>query len=152
MEQALSSHQDKAEFHKTMLQSLQSDYQKYETRIEKMYEDKLDGKISEGLFSKKSEEYRLKQQELTKKISRLSIADGEYYLSSEYILQLANRAYDLFLSSEAEEKRQLIKLTLQNLKLKGKKIDFDLVKPFDEVFACSSRQSWLPGWVNTQNF
>ena len=89
-------------------------------------------------------EYLLKQQELRVKISRLSVADEEYYLTSEYLLQLANRAYDLFMSSEVEEKRHLLKLTLQNLKLRGKKIDFELVKPFDQVFACTSRQSWLP--------
>ena len=109
-----------------------------------MYEDKLDGIIDERLYDKKSEEYRLKQQELRNKISRLSMANEEYYVTSEYLLQLANRAYDLFLSSEAEEKRQLLKLTLQNLKLRGKKIDFELVKPFDQVFACTSRQTWLP--------
>jgi site-specific DNA recombinase len=137
------SHQDKTQFHRTMLQSYQDEYQKYETRVEKMYEDKLDGKINESLYNKKSEEYRLKQQELRGKISRLSIADEEYYLTSEYLLQLANRAHDLFMSSEAEEKRQLLKLTLQNLKLRGKKIDFELVKPFDQVFACTSRQTWL---------
>jgi len=48
------------------------------------------------------------------------------------------------MSSEAEEKRQLLKLTLQNLKLEGKKVEFELVKPFDKVFACSSSQTWLP--------
>lgn len=138
------SHQDKTQFHRTMLQSYQSDYQKYETRIEKMYEDKLDGSITESFYNKKREEFRAKQQELTDKLSRLGIADEEYYLTSEYLLQLANRAYDLFLSSEAEEKRQLLKLTLQNLKLDGKKVDFELVKPFDKVFACNTSQSWLP--------
>jgi hypothetical protein len=48
------------------------------------------------------------------------------------------------MSSEAEEKRQLLKLTLQNLKLEGKKVEFEFVKPFDKVFACATRQSWLP--------
>ncbi len=74
----------------------------------------------------------------------MGFADEEYYVTSEYLLQLANRAYDLFMSSETEEKRQLLKLTLQNLKLEGKKIEFELVKPFDKVFACTSSQSWLP--------
>jgi site-specific DNA recombinase len=138
-----ASHQDKSEFHKIILQNLHNDYQKYETRIEKMYEDKLDNNINESLFTKKSEEYRVKQQEIRGKISRLSIADEDYYLTSEYLLQLANRAYDLFLSSEAEEKRQLIKLTLRNLKLRGKNIEFELEKPFDQVLACSNRQVWL---------
>jgi len=82
---------------------------------------------------------------MTQKISRLGFADEEYYVTSEYLLQLANRACDLFMSSEAEEKRQLLKLTLQNLKLEGKKVEFELVKRFDKVFACTSSQSWLPG-------
>ncbi len=77
-------------------------------------------------------------------MSGLGFADEEYYLTSEYLLQLANRAYELFMSSEAEEKRQLLKLTLQNLKLEGKKVEFGLAKPFDKVFACAGSQTWLP--------
>jgi hypothetical protein len=47
------------------------------------------------------------------------------------------------MSSEAEEKQQLLKLILRNLKLEGRKVEFKLVKPFDKVFGRSSRQSWL---------
>jgi site-specific DNA recombinase len=138
------SHRDKMQFHRTMLESYQREHQKYETRLEKMYEDKLDGSITESLYNKKREEYRAKQKEISGKIASLGIADEEYYLTSEYLLQLANRAYDLFMSSEAEEKRQLLQLTLQNLELDGKKVNFELVKPFDKVFACSNSQKWLP--------
>ena len=100
------------------------------------------GRITESYYNKKREEFRAKQKGISDKISRLGFADEEYYLTSEYLLQLANRAYDLFISSEAEEKRQLLKLTLQNLKLEGKKVEFELVKPFDKVFACAGSQSW----------
>ena len=139
------SHKDKTEFHRTLLDGYQKEYKKYETRLEKMYEDKLDGSITESYYNKKRDEFRAKQKEASERIARLGSADEEYYLTSEYILQLANRAYDLFMGSEMEERRQLLKLILQNLKLEGKKLDFELVKPFDEVFACSSRTSWLPG-------
>ena len=101
--------------------------------------------ITGGCYNKKREDFRAKQKEVSNKIARLGFADEEYYLASEYLLQLANRAYDLFMSSEAEEKRQLLKLTLQNLKLEGKKVEFELVKPFDKVFACTGSQTWLPG-------
>ncbi|MGD9116130.1 MAG: recombinase family protein, partial [Dehalococcoidia bacterium] len=138
------SHRDKTQFHRTMLESYQREYQKYETRIEKMYEDKLDGSITESEYNKKLKGFRAKQKEIYSKIASLRIADEEYYLTSEYLLQLANRAYDLFMSSEAEEKRQLLQLTLQNLELDGKKVNFELVKPFDKVFAYSNSQSWLP--------
>jgi len=139
------SHKDKTQFHRIMLEGYQKEYQKYETRIEAMYEDKLDGSITESYYNKKREEFRAKQKDISDKINRLGFADEEYYVTSEYLLQLANRAYDLFMSSEAEEKRQLLKLTLQNLKLEGKKVEFELVKPFDKVFACAGSQTWLPG-------
>ncbi len=48
---------------------------------------------------------RAKQKEISDELTRLSTADEEYCITSEYLLQLANRAYELFLSSEAEEKR-----------------------------------------------
>ncbi len=139
-----NSHKDKTQFHHTLLDGHQKEYQKYEARIEAMYEDKLDGSITESYYSKKREEFRAKQKDISDKINRLGFADEEYYLTSEYLLQLANRAYDLFMSSEAIEKRQLLKLTLQNLKLDGKKVEFELVKPFDKVFACTTSQTWLP--------
>ena len=128
-----------------MLEGLHKEYNKYQTRIERMYEDKLDGSITEDEYNKKRIEYQAAQRELTGKISKLGIADEEYYLTSEYLLQLANRAYDLFISSEPEEKRQLLKLALQNLRLEGKTVEFELVKPFDQVLACAGSQGWLLG-------
>ena len=102
-------------------------------------------RIAKNEYDKMREKYRLKQIEITNKIATLSSADEEYYITSEYLLQLANRAYELLLSSEVEEKRQLLKLTLQNLKLVGKTVNYNLVKPFDRVFTCSSSQTLLPG-------
>ncbi len=54
------------------------------------------------------------------------------------------------MSYEAEEQRQLLKLTLQNLKLEGNSVKFELVKPFDKVFACTGSQSWLPDLDSNQ--
>jgi len=53
-------------------------------------------------------------------------------------------AYDLFKSSEVEEKRQLIKLILSNLRLSGKNLVFDAAKPFDLILNCSDDLVWYP--------
>ena len=71
-------------------------------------------------YEKKRKEHRAKQKEITKKIGKL------------------------FESSEPEEKWLLLKMTLQNLKLRGKKVRYDWIKPFDKVAFYASRQSWLP--------
>lgn len=50
----------------------------------------------------------------------------------------------MFESSEAHEKRLLLKMALQNLELKGKKAQYDWIKPFDKIAFYASRQAWLP--------
>ncbi|MCH2228644.1 MAG: hypothetical protein MK033_12810 [Candidatus Caenarcaniphilales bacterium] len=50
----------------------------------------------------------------------------------------------MFESSELEEKRELIQLTLQNLRIDDEKIAYDWVEPFDAIFNCTRRQEWLP--------
>lgn len=44
------------------------------------------------------------------------------------------------------EKRLLLKMTLQNLELKGKKVRFDWMNPFDKIANLASRQAWLERW------
>lgn len=139
-----ANHKDKSEFHKNLLGGYQTEYQKYETRIEKMYEDKLDGSITESYYEEKRKEYRVKQKEINGKIAKLHIADEDYYLTSEYLLKLASNASKLFESSEVHEKHLLLKMTLQNLELKGKIARFDWIKPFDQIAFYASRQCWLP--------
>jgi len=140
-----TTHKGKSEFHKDLLDRYNTEYQRYEDRIEKMYEDKLDGSITESFYEKKRKEYRAKQKEVNKKLSKLHYADEEYYVTSEYLLKLASKASELFESSEMHEKRLLLKLTLQNLELDGKKVRFTYQKPFNEIANYASRFAWLLG-------
>ena len=102
-------------------------------------------RITKDKYEEKRKEYREKQKEITKKISKLNYADEEYYLTSEYLLKLASNASKLFESSEVHEKRLLLKMTLRNLELEGKKVRFDWIKPFDKIANLASRQAWLLG-------
>ncbi len=82
------------------------------------------------------------------KMNKLHFGDEEYYLTSEYLLKLVANASKIFESSKAEEKRQLLKLTLSNLRLEGKKVLYDWLNPFDKIAELSSRQLWLPRQVS----
>ena len=99
--------------------------------------------ITESYYEEKRKEYRAKQKEINGKIAKLHFADEEYYITSEYLLKLASNASKLFESSEAHEKRLLLKMALQNLELKGKKARYDWIKPFDKIAFYASRQAWL---------
>jgi site-specific DNA recombinase len=80
--------------------------------------------------------------DLNIQLSKLQEAEDNYYITAKYILDLSIRAYDLFKSSEVEEKRQLIKLILSNLRLSGKNLVFEAAKPFGLILNCSDRQVW----------
>ncbi len=74
----------------------------------------------------------------------LQEAEDNYYITAKYLLELSNRAYELFKSSEVEERRQLIKLVLSNLRVEGKLVRYDGLKPFDTILNYADNQLWLP--------
>ena len=43
-----------------------------------------------------------------------------------------------------EQKRQLIKVVFQNLRLDGRTVRYDYAKPFDQIFFYADRKLWLP--------
>lgn len=85
-------------------------------------------------------------------MEKLQFADEEYYITSEYLLKLASNAGKLFESSEAHEKRLLLKMALQNLELDGKKVRFIYQKPFDEIANYASRSTLLAKWGAFRTF
>ena len=139
------AHKTKVDMTDQMVKGLQGEYSRYEGRIEKMYEDKLDGRITEEYYDKKCKEYRKKQDDVLTRVKRVQRADEAYYLTAEYLLTLAKRAGELFESSEPEEKRAILNLTLQNLRLNEDKLEYTWVKPFDTLAYSVEHLLWLPG-------
>ena len=97
------------------------------------------------MYDRKYQEYRTKQEEIGRKMSTLQKADHEYYITASYILSLANRAYDLFLSSEPMIKRQLLKLLLQNCEIDNGNLRYTLNYPFSAIFNYTNSHKWLLG-------
>jgi site-specific DNA recombinase len=140
-----ASHAGKKDYRDTMYKQFTSELERYGKRIESMYEDKLDGLITQKYYADKVSAYRAKQAELQNKLDNLQKADEDYYISAEYILKLANRASGLFKSSEPKVKRQILKLALQNCSVKDANLSFTYRSPFSMFAKGASRQNWLLG-------
>lgn len=110
--------------------------------MDNLYLDKLKGSITESAYDRFYQSFRDQLTDVTLKLERLQEAEDNYYITAKYILDLTNRAYDLFKSSEVDEKRQLIKLILSNLQVDGENIVYEAQKPFDLILNCSERQAW----------
>lgn len=99
--------------------------------------------ITADEYDKKYKRIRQLIDEVEIKLVNLQKAEDEYYLTASCLLQLANRAYELFMGSEMEQKRQLIMLTLQNLKVEGRLVRYDAIKPFDTILNFADNKLWL---------
>jgi hypothetical protein len=103
--------------------------------------------ITEDFYNKKLVEYRTEQTNIQIKQKELRGVDEDYYTTGLYLLKIANKAPAIFKSSEAEVKRQLIKLVLQNPTINDVTPSATYRKPFSIFAEGSSRHTWLPKQV-----
>ena len=140
------SNEAKNYFHEQSLRALRKEYDQIEDRISKMFDLRLDdSSITKDMFNKKLKEYKEKQTELNEEIARYDQADENYYITANTVLNLAQKAYEIFQSSEVAEKRQLLNFLLQNPELNGRKLVFKLKTPFDTVLQANECSNWLRG-------
>ena len=139
-----TTHENKVEFRDKQHSQLTQEHEVYAKRLEKLYLDRLDGRITDSEYDKFYQSFREQIANIDTRLGMLQEAEDNYYITAKYLLELANRAYDLFISSEVEERRQLVKLVLSNLRVEGKKVRFDAIKPFDTILNYADSQLWLP--------
>lgn len=138
-----AAHEDKKRIREATLRTIDTEIEKYQTRIEKVYEDYLDEKIPEQLYKRKFEEYKKNQKSLQNKRLNIEQVEDEYYGTVSHLLRLARDAPALFSEANNEQKRSMINLVLSNLQLDGDQLRWEYKKPFDTMAFCHEMNSWL---------
>lgn len=140
-----TTHQSKMDFQNEQFNKLTKERTVTTNMIDNLYLDKLKRRITDDEYDRFYQSFREQLSDIDTRLALLQEAEDNYYITAKYILDLANRAYDLFLSSELDEKRQLIKLVLKNLNLDGKTVRFEAIKPFDTLLSYQGNQLMLRG-------
>ena len=110
--------------------------------MQNLYIDKLKGRITDKEYDKFYQDFKAQLDSVNHIMAQLEEANDNYEILVKHLLILTNQAFELFVCSEVDEKRQLIKLLLQNLRLDGKNMLYDVLKPFDLLAKCGDRQVW----------
>lgn len=139
-----NTHQEKMNTHNLQYDKLVKEQKDIMTMMDNLYLDRLKGRITEDDYDRFYQSFNDKKADIETRLALLSEAEDNYYITAKYILDLANRAYDLFVSSEVEEKRQLIKLVLSNLRVEGRIVRYEALKPFDTLLNFNDNQLGLP--------
>jgi site-specific DNA recombinase len=114
-------------------------------RIERAYLDKLDGKIPEEVWEAKSEAWNREEQQILMAIQGLEQQSPDRILDGVRILELANKAYFLYLRQPPEEQAKLLRIVVSNCKVDATTLYPAYRKPFDLIFQRAKNQEWLPG-------
>jgi len=136
------SHKDEKEYHNNQIENLQKQYNKYNNRLDRLYEDKLDGIITKEFFEEKSKLWLKEQQDNLSLIEKHKKANANYFEQGIKILELTQKLYSAYLQESPNEKGQLINLLLSNCTLNDGNLYPVYKRPFNLLVKGSSRLLW----------
>jgi hypothetical protein len=111
-------------------------------RIDQAYQDKLDGKIPEDLWERKMQEWTREERRIQDAQARQEQPNNERLLTAQRTLELANKAYSLYLTRNPQEQAQLLRMVLLNCAIDGTTVQPTYRKPFDLIFERAKTEQW----------
>ena len=90
------SHSEEIQFREQQLRNLNNTLIQVRSRIDKIYDDKLDNVIDEETYHRKREQFLTEKADIETQINRHSLADDKYIDFGNLILDVANRASEIY--------------------------------------------------------
>lgn len=133
---------EKIEYHNEAVRSLEQKIAILQKRIDAAYIDKIDGRIPEIFWREQTDKWIKDKEDATSKLLAHQRSDGHYLTSARIVLELANRAYDLFMKQDSLEKRKLVNILFLNSSYDGITLEFTLRSPFDIIMESKKVSNW----------
>jgi site-specific DNA recombinase len=100
------------------------------------------GRISEGFWLRRMEEWQREEQQILMATQGLEEIEPERVLNSVRMLELANKAYSLYVRQNSMERARLLKMVLSNCHLDAASVYPTYRKPFDLICEAAQTGGW----------
>ena len=107
-------------------------------RLNNIYIDKIDGKISEEFFNEKTFEWNKEIQELEIEMNAICKSDDSFFANCQNILELCENASSYYKTATLEQKQRLLKLLCSNFSFDGENVHIYLKSTFEGFFKSAS--------------
>ena len=99
---------------------------------------------SSGLefWAARNDEWQEEANGIVLALGALQTANPDQLLTANRILELANKAYSLYLTRNAGEQGKLLRMVLSNCATDGVSLYPEYRKPFDMIFARAKAEEW----------
>ncbi len=108
------SHRDEKTYHEEKIASLHQKSRVIQERIDAMYLDKLDGKISQDFFDSKHEAWRREQAGILREIENYQNANRVYIEDGVQLIELAQNAANMYKKESVTTKRKILSFVYSN--------------------------------------
>ena len=123
-------------YHKNTINTLQTEYNSVQVRVDRLMDLLIDGSITKTDYDKKLKELKDKQYDLNIQLEEHTKADESYYITVNTMFKLAKHARELFDSSE---KRAILNYILSNYTVNEKTPCITMRSPFKELVSLSNQ-------------
>ncbi len=125
------SHKEEIEYHNKAIEELKRRYDQIQRRLNLLYDDKLDGRITPEFYEEKFKQYTKEKEEIVVAMERHSNAQTKYFELGISILELSQKAKEIYQKATIDEKRMLLSLVFSDLRLNEGKLKAVFSKPFE---------------------
>lgn len=140
------SHAEEITYHNQVLITLNKRYQTLQNRLDSLYIDKLDGRITLEKYEELEIKFRKEQEETRQELVRHENANINYFELGANLLELSSRAKEIYLKRESvDDKRRLLNLIFLNLALKDGFVRKTYKKPFQIIAERVQNENVLRG-------
>jgi len=133
------SHKDEIEYHSSTQNDLKMQYDKLQKRLDGLYDDKLDEKISEDFYNRKFKQFSEEKEVITQSIQKHSRSNTKYYQLGINIYDLSQKAKQIYLKAKKkkmiDKQRQLMRFVFTKLTLDEGKVGFEHTPAFELLYA-----------------
>jgi len=121
---------EKIEYHSSSLRELQQRQEQLTKRLDRIYIDKIDEKITEQAYNDYDKRYKTELQDVLKSIENHSNANNKYHELGLNLYELSQRATTIYEKATKNDKRLFINLVFSELYLKDDKMTAIYSKAF----------------------
>jgi len=112
------------------------------SRMDQAYLDKLEGKISEEFWQRKTTEWQQEEQQILLALQGMEQVSPDRALTASRILELANKAHSLYVTQKPSEQAKLLKIALLNCSIDAVTLYPTYRKPFELIFRAAKTKDW----------
>ena len=116
------NHKEEIEFNSTSLNELNKRHKQLQKRLDRLYDDKLDDKITGEFYEKKFKQYSEGKEEAVQSIQEHSQSSDKYFELGINIYELSQKGKEIYLKATQKEKRKLLQIVFNNLSLNENKL------------------------------